>query len=275
MSAVTSQSAPVEAASIGGMLRAWRHARRISQLDLALSADVSQKHLSFVESGRANPSRDMVLRLAESLGIPLREQNALLTVAGFTPHYLERGLDDDAMAPVRHALEITLEHHEPYPAMVVNRNWEMLLANGAMYRLLGRLPGFQVPPPGEPVNTLHIVFDDNALKPYIENWDEVALNMLQRLQREAVATGSPVLEALLAGLREQHALPSGWYDLDWTQPPPPVLPVIFALAGARIRLFSMIATFGTPMDLTTDELRLETFFPMDSETEAFLRANTD
>ncbi len=121
---------------------------------------------------------------------------------------------------------------------------------------------------------MRILFDDNALKPYIENWDEVALHLLQRVQREAAACGSQGSSALLEELQQLGALPSGWYDADWTRPPPPVLPVTFALGPARIRLFSMIATFGTPMDLTTDELRLETFFPMDAATEAFLRSNT-
>jgi len=263
-------------AAFGALLRAWRAARKVSQLELSLTATVSQRHLSFLESGRARPSRQMVLQLAETLEVPLRERNALLTAAGFAPYYCERSLEDAAMKPVRDALEQMLAHHQPYPAVVVDRDYDLVLANPAFDGLIGIA--------GEPAalwraccgdgprNLLRLTFHRDGVRPYIRNFDAVGPMMLARSWREAIARGSRI-SAFLETLRGDPDIPSHWHTPDPTRPPPPVMPLELARGETTLRLFAMIATFGTPYDVTTDELRVETFFPADAASEALLRAH--
>lgn len=257
------------------MLKAWRGARKLSQLELAVEAGVSQRHLSFLESGRSQPSREMVLALAEALDIPLRERNTLLGAGGYAPLYRERDLDTDEMQPVRQALELTLRHHEPYPAIVVNRDWDMLMTNQAAERMFGAFGDQEamwakVDPSGKR-NVLRHTFHPKGMQPHIVNWEEVVTVMLNRLQREAaMEPGNTSLKALLDEICAYPGMPKIGATI-WQAPPPPILPVVVNLNGVVLKTFTMISTFGTPQDITTDELRLETFFPADEATDQVLR----
>lgn len=257
------------------LLRTWRDARKLSQLELALASRISQRHLSFLESGRARPSREMVLQLAEALEVPLRERNALLTAAGFAAMYRETDLAAVAMAPVREALELMLAHHEPNPATVVDRDWNLLMRNAAARRVLG-LAGDEaalwqrVCPDGRH-NVLKLIFHPAGLRPYVVNFDEAAPVLLNRTRREAAACGSVALMKLLDEVLAYPGIPDAWRVPDWQAPPPPVLPLELARDGLRLSLFSTITTFGTPQDITTDELRVESFFPADEASAALLR----
>jgi transcriptional regulator with XRE-family HTH domain len=265
--------------AFGALLRHWRSLRRQSQLELALSTNVSQRHLSFLESGRAQPSRAMVLRLAEALNVPIRERNALLHAAGFSAVFNRTGLSEPAMAPVRDALELMLGHHDPYPALVVDRDWNLLMANGALQRLLG-LAGnpesmFATVCGDGPRNVYRLSFHPAGLRPFIANWDEMAAHLLQRLARETAATGSDTGHALLEELLAYPDIPDQWQGVVMDEPLNPVLPLELTLGGLHLRLFSVIATFGTPQDVTTDELRIESFFPADDATARALRGMAD
>lgn len=257
------------------LLRGWRDARKLSQLELALGSRISQRHLSFLESGRARPSREMVLQLAEALEVPLRERNTLLTAAGFAAIYRQSDLGSPAMAAVRDALRLMLEHHEPNPATVVDRDWNLLMRNDAAQRLLGLAGDAEaiwrrVCPDGVH-NVLRLTFHPEGLRPYIANFDEAAPVLLNRTRREAAACGSASLLKLLDEVLAYPGIPEAWRAPDWQAPPPPVLPLELAKDGLRLRLFSTITTFGTPQDITTDELRVESFFPADAATAERLR----
>lgn len=263
----------------GELLRSWRSARRYSQFELALQTQVSQRHLSFLESGRAQPSRDMVLHLAQALGVPLRERNDLLVAAGFAPVYAERALNDGAMAAIRQALETTLRHHEPYPALVVDRCWNVVLHNAAVDRLIGLL--------GEPAqvwarvdpcggrNLMRLTLHPDGLQPLLVDWPATAAALLMRLQVEAQANpANAALQHLLADLRALPGVPSHLSPVG-TLPSMevPVMTLRLRQGEVTLDLFSMICTFGTALDLTADELRLELLFPGDETTAGFLRAS--
>ncbi len=260
----------------GELLRAWRRNRRFSQLDLALASDVSQRHVSFLESGRAAPSRDMILRLAEGLEVPLRDRNALLTAAGFAAYFRESSLDGEEMAPVRAALEMQLSHHLPYPAIVIDREWNMLMGNHAvplLFSLLGDLEEAWQRVCGDgPRNVVRLTLHPQGLRPHIRNWQEFAPHLIQRTRREALATGSKALQALLDDLKDDPDMPPEWHEPDWSRPLTPVLPMELQLGTARVSMFSMISTFGTPQDITTDELRVESFYPADAATEQLFQS---
>lgn len=269
----TSPSSPTSAA-FGPLLRAWRGQRKRSQLDLALDAGVSQRHLSFIESGRARPSRAMILQLTRALDMPLRERNRLLLAAGFAPHYAERPLAGADMTAVRQALELMLRHAEPYPAMVVDRQWNLVQANAATQRFLA-LRGdpehiwHRVDPSGKR-NTLRLSFHPDGMQPVLRNLEQVATLTLARLQREVAA--DPANAALRELYDELTALPGispRWRGQPGDAVPPPVLPLDLALGDDTLRLFSMISTFGTALDVTTEELRVESFFPADEFTANF------
>lgn len=269
-------TAPGPASLFGQMLKTWRGARKMSQLDLALQAGASQRHLSFLESGRARPSRDMVLALADSLDVPLRERNALLGAAGFAALYRERPLDGPEMTAVRQALELTLRHHEPYPALVVDREWNVLMQNDAATTLLGVLGDPEVlwtTTCGDgPRNMMRAIFHPDGMRRFVVNWELVGATLLNRLRRESAATaGNASLERLIAELVAYPGIPAHWRQPDWQQPLPPLLPVVLGHGGVELSLFTMIALFGTPQDITVDELRLETFFPADEATAHLLR----
>ena len=274
---------PQADASLPALLKAWRQLRRLSQLELALAAGVSQRHLSFVESGRAKPSRELLLDLAETLDLPLRECNLLLHAGGFAPVFEQRSLSDEDMASVRRALELTLLHHEPYPAIVLDRQWNSLLRNRAAERLIGVLGEpdevWQRVDPSGHKNVLRLSCHPQGLRPLVRNWDQVAPHMLERLQREMVA--APMDEALhtlhqdlvaMLGLNKDQAKgrvakPHGSAPAALT----PTVNVELGLGDVTLRVFSLLSTFGTAQDVTTDELRIETFFPADDFTAAFFK----
>ncbi|MGE0486936.1 MAG: helix-turn-helix domain-containing protein [Gammaproteobacteria bacterium] len=258
----------------GHLLRAWRSARRLSQLELALDAAVSQRHLSFLESGRARPSRDMVLALSDALDVPLRERNTLLAAAGFAPCFPQRALADDGMVAVRGALTRMLEHHEPYPAVVIDRAYDLLMANRAFDALVGLFGEtdavWQACCPDGPRNLLRLTFAESGARPFIRNFEVIAPVMIARSLREAAIRGGP-LPAVLQMLRDDPAIPAHWHTPPPDFEPPPVLPLVLGQGEMEVRLFTLIATFGTPADITTDEIRVESFFPADPATEEFLR----
>jgi len=258
------------------LLKSWREMRKCSQLDLALSSRISQRHVSFMESGRARPSRDMVLQLSEALEIPLRERNTLLTAAGFAAMYRETDLSSPTMVPVRDALKLMLEHQEPNPVSVVDREWNVLMINKAMLRvfsLAGDPAVMWTRVCGDgPHNVLRMTFHPDGFRPFIANFDEAAPVLLNRTRREAAASGNQKLLALLDEILAYPGIPDAWKGPDWQAPPPPVLPLELAKGELKLKLFSMITTFGTPQDITTDELRVESFFPADAQTAALLRS---
>jgi transcriptional regulator with XRE-family HTH domain len=254
--------------TVGSLLRGWRDRRRLSQLELALDAGVSTRHLSFVETGRSQPSREMIVRLAEHLDVPLRERNELLLAAGYAPAYPESELDTERMASVRAAVRQVLVGHEPYPALVVDRHWEMLDANAGVAFLLHGVAPEQLAPP---VNALRLSLHPDGLAPRIVNLGEWRAHILVRLGRHATATGDPQLASLLAELRG--------YPCDQEEPavelPGPgeiVVPLRLRHGDGELRLMSVISTFGTALDVTVQELSIETFFPADEATARVLRA---
>ena len=253
------------------LLRTWRQKRRLSQLDLALTSGVSQRHVSFLESGRANPSRSMILNLSETLDVPLRDRNAWLTAAGFAPIFKARPLDDPQMTQVMNAVRMILTNHEPFPAVAVDRAWNIRLANGPfemMTAMLGADVWTRVG--GKQRNLMRLFFHPGGIKPLICNWSAVAPLLWRRAQREAEALGGEDMHAVLAELgpfQEAVTLVAAG-DTALV----PVLPLDIDLGERRISLFAVIATFGTAQDVTADELRIESLFPADAATEALFRA---
>ncbi len=256
-------------APAGLLLQRWRRLRRLSQLDLAHEAGVSPRHVSFLETGRARPSREMIHRLAETLGVPLRERNALLLAAGFAPTYREAGPDLAApeLAPVRAALAAILRQQEPFPAVVMNRRWDILQANDGASRFFGFLLGERAAE-GAP-NVLRLMFDPVGLRPYVVNWGEAAAALIGRVHREAVGGAlDDGTRRLLDETLRQPGVPAAWRSSALEPPPLPVIPVSFAKAGRSFRFFSTVTTLGTPQDVLLQELRLECFFPLDEDTRA-------
>jgi transcriptional regulator with XRE-family HTH domain len=258
--------APSNRTPIGQLLRAWRQRRSLSQLELALEADVSSRHVSFLETGRARPSRDMVLRLAEHLDIPLRERNRLLLAAGYAPLYAERSLEEPEMAPVHQALDRFLRAHEPYPAIVVDRQHNLVSANDALGTLLeGVSPELLEPP----ANALRVALHPLGMAPRVLNLEEWSAHLLHRLRREAALTADPELRRLhdeLAGYPgvclEAPAGEGSAGDI--------MVPLRLQLADRELGFFSTISTFGTPIDITLDELTIEAFYPANAATATYL-----
>jgi transcriptional regulator with XRE-family HTH domain len=253
---------------IGDLLRGWRQRRRRSQLDLALDAEVSQRHLSFVESGRATPSREMVLRLAEQLDVPLRERNALLLAAGFAPAFAERPLDDPAMEGARQTVALILAAHAPHPALAVDRHWQLLAANAPAGALMGGVANRALLTP--PVNVLRLSLHPGGLAPRIVNLAEWRAHVLARLRRQVAASADPALASLLAELAaievaetapiSPHLVPGGI-----------AVPLLLETPAGRLALLSTTTVFGTPVEVTLAELTIEAFYPADAETAARLR----
>jgi transcriptional regulator with XRE-family HTH domain len=246
----------------------WRKRRGLSQLQLSLAAGCSQRHVSFLELGRTNPSREMVLRLSATLEMPLRQSNELLLAAGYAPVWTEADLGAQALAPVRDALGYMLRQQEPYPAVVVDRRWNLLQANQGAVALVEFLVGPVAP--GASVNLADALVAPDVLRPYLTNWADVARFFLRSVQADAAADATTETAALLERLL-------GYPDVRplMTGVPPvvdgPVLPMHFAKGGTRLRLFTTIATLGTPQDITVQELRIESFFPMDEATRDVFR----
>lgn len=265
-----------KALEFGSLLKLWRTSRRLSQLDLALEANVSQRHLSFLESGRAQPSRDMILMLSDSLRVPLRERNELLLSAGSAPMYQERGLDGSDMVAIRNALEMTIRHHEPYPALVLNRHWDVVLQNTAVDRLVGLLGSptnvWQRVDSSGQRNLMRLALHPCGLQTLVRNWHQTAAILLLRLQREVNANPTnSQLRALFSDLCKLPGIPPKWGSTYWDAAAPPIMTLELNWGDSSLKLFSMISTFGTALDVTADELRLELFFPSDEVTTKFFR----
>ncbi|MGE0452478.1 MAG: helix-turn-helix domain-containing protein [Vicinamibacteria bacterium] len=251
------------AAAVGALLRHWRQTRRLSQLELALEADVSSRHLSCVETGRSQPSREMVLRLAEALEIPLRERNALLVAAGYAPRYFETGLAAPEMARVRSAVELILRHQEPYPAFVLDRHWDIRMANLAGPRctrfLLGADP--------TDANMIRLVLHPNGLRPVMPRWEETAGELVRQLHNQiAAAPSDERAKGLLAEVLAYPGVPARWQTREIGAPPTPLLTTVFRKGDVELRFFSTFTTFGNPHDVALEELRIECTYPADEAT---------
>ncbi|MGV8998235.1 MAG: helix-turn-helix domain-containing protein [Parvibaculaceae bacterium] len=252
-------------------LKSWRQKRRLSQLELALASNVSQRHVSFLESGRARPSRAMILQLSETLEVPLRERNDWLTAAGFAPVFRARPLDDPQMSQVMSAVQMMLSNHAPFPAIAIDRAWNIRMANApfeTMLTIFGddlwtRLGGPQR-------NLMRLFFHPEGIRPFVTNWSAVAPLLWHRAQREAETLGGQEMKNVLLDLADYQDADTLWSAEE--APLLPVLPLEITKDGARISLFTVIATFGTAQDVTADELRIESLFPADAETEALFRA---
>ena len=250
------------------LLRWWRAQRGLSQLALAARAGISQRHLSFLELGRAQPSRDMVSQIADALDVPLRQQNTLLVAAGFAPEWRETELGAPEFAAVNGALDYMMAQQEPYPAVVVDRRWNLLRANNGAVRLVEFLVGPLAP--GTRVNLADALVAPGVLKPFLTNWPEVVRYFIHSVEADAAADGTKEAAALLVRLRGYE----GVREAVARAPPPPsapVLPMHFRKGNTSLKLFTTIATLGTPRDITSQELRIESFFPSDIETAEILR----
>lgn len=258
----------MEAMPIGRLLRDWRQRRHLSQLDLACDAEISTRHLSFIETGRASPSRDMVLRLAERLEVPLRARNTLLTAAGFAPIFAERPLADPALASARVAIEHLLEAHEPFPALAVDRHWTLVASNEAARRLMGTVDLTRF---GPAVNALRLSLHPDGLASRIVNFTQWRGHVLARLRRQVDVSGDPVLDALAAELAAYPVPPQAAPDSDDLHYGDVIIPLRLATDGGVLSFLSTTTIFGTPVDVTLSEIALETFFPADAETASALQ----
>ncbi|HEU5267433.1 MAG TPA: helix-turn-helix transcriptional regulator [Jatrophihabitans sp.] len=247
---------------VGRLLRDWRERRRLSQLDLAIQADISTRHLSFVETGRSKPTPEMILRLTEQLEVPLRERNQLLLAGGYAPAYPQHGLEAPELASVRAALRLVLTGHEPYPALVINRWWELLDANAAVAAITeGCAPALLEPP----VNVLRLSLHPDGLAPRIVNLAQWRGHLLEQVRRRAELTGDARLQALH---RELTGYPGG---VDHAPGTDVVVPLRLQHPDGELSFFSIAATVQTAADVTVDELLIESFYPADAETERRLR----
>jgi transcriptional regulator with XRE-family HTH domain len=254
---------------VGDLLREWRQRRRMSQLDLSLEADISTKHLSFLETGRSQPSREMLLLLAEQLDIPLRERNVLLVAAGFAPVFAERRLDDPALQAARKAVDLVLAGHEPYPALAVDRHWTLVAANAAVGRLIGDADPTLLRPP---VNVLRLSLHPMGMAPRIANLAEWRAHLIARLHRQIEASADAILGGLMAEL-SAYPVPSaqprsrgGGEDAYGGV----LVPLRLQTEQGPLSFLSTTTVFGTPLDITLSELALESFFPADPATAEIL-----
>src|SRR3954470_19234315 len=261
----TARAEPGKPAHIGDHLREWRLRRHLSQLDLASDADISARHLSFVETGRAAPSRDMVLRLAERLQVPLRERNVLLVAAGFAPAFPQRSLDDPALKSARSAIDLVLKAHEPNPALAVDRHWNLVSANRMVLPLLEGIPQRLL---GQPFNVLRLSFHPEALASRTVNLGEWCAHLLERLHRQCEATADPELIKLYSELKT-YPVPARAAPLAADNV---AIPFKMRFAGEVLSFISTTMIFGTPVDITLSEIAVETFFPADDRTAERMRA---
>jgi transcriptional regulator with XRE-family HTH domain len=254
--------------SFASMLRWWRRHRALSQLDLAGRAEISQRHLSFMELGRASPSPEMVMRLAAALDVPLRQHNSLLLAAGFAPVWRQTDLAAPELTEIRSALDYMMAQQEPYPAVVVDRHWNLLQSNSGAVRLVEFLVGPLAP--GTPINLADALVASDVLRPHLVNWADVIRYFIRSVEADLAADGTPETAALLERLLAYEGVRSVKV-LATESATGPVLPMHFRKGDTELRLFTTIATLGTPQDVTVQELRIECFFPMDDKTAAVLR----
>ena len=275
MDALASQAGAQYFSDFAAALRYWRAKRGISQLRLSVDSGISQRHLSFLETGRAQPGKDLILKLGLVLDIPLRQRNAMLLAAGFAPAYRERSLADPDLEAVTQALDFMLQQQSPYPALVVDRLWNLVMANepaARMMRFFLGMPAHAPIPRDGSLNVIRLTLDPNGLRPCLVNWEEVCADQLQWVQREAMGDGpgseaAHLLDELMAlpGIAQAVALP----NLDRLALP--FLPVTLRKDGVSLKLFTAITTLGTPHDVTVHELRLESFFPADEASRLWFQ----
>ena len=263
--AAISSSAGSQPAHVGAHLRQWRQRRRLSQLDLAGDAEISARHLSFVETGRAAPSRDMVLRLAERLDVPLRERNVLLVAAGFAPAFPQRALEDPALTQARQAIDLVLKAHEPNPAMAVDRHWNLVSANRMVLPLLDGIPQRLLT---QPLNVLRLSFHPEALASRTVNLGEWCAHLLERLHRQCETTADPELIKLYQELKT-YPIPARAAPILADNV---AIPFKMRFGDDVLSFISTTMIFGTPVDITLSEIAVETFFPADDLTAERLRA---
>jgi transcriptional regulator with XRE-family HTH domain len=269
----------IEPNGVGPLLRRWREARRLSQLELSLEAEVSARHISFLETGRATPSREMILTLANVLDVPLRERNVLLLAAGYAPVYGETSLNDPRMVQVRTVIEIMLKSNEPRSALAHDRYWNVVMANTAFIRfltvMLGREPAGLLPlcvSTTPRVNLLHLLFHPNGLRRFIVNWEASAKALLNEAYRRLAWARDDTLKTLIKDILSYPGVPARWREPELEAPQALILPLELNLDGKIARMFSTVTTVSTPHDVTLQELHVEVFYPADAETEATLQA---
>jgi transcriptional regulator with XRE-family HTH domain len=267
----SSVAAPARTA--GEHIRSWRQRRRLSQLNFALDAEISQKHLSFIESGRSTPSRDMVLRLSEHLSVPLRERNAMLLAAGYAPVFAERSLDDPALGAARAAIDLVLKGHEPFPAIAIDRHWTLVGANASVPAILAMARDESLLQP--PVNVLRLSLSPGGLAPHIINLTEWRSHLLDRLRQQIEVTADAQLEDLMRELQALPAAASGKPKQDQKNYAGVLIPMQLQTPAGVLSFFSTTTVFGTPVDITLSEIALEAFFPADVATAEALRLATN
>jgi transcriptional regulator with XRE-family HTH domain len=273
--ATASAALPPQPDMFGPMLRTWRRRRGASQLALALQSGVSQRHVSFLESGRARPSREMVVQLTTALDVPLRQRNAMLLAAGFAPAYRETNFAAPELMPVRKAIDHMLRQQEPYPAVVIDRLWNLIQANEAanaftVFLFEGPPPA---PPPGKPPNILQWLLDPRALRPKIANWEEVARHLVSTTYAEILADGGePKALAFIEEIMAYPDVPASFRKLRFEDRPQPVLTLDYVVGGKSLSVFTTISTLGTPQDVTLQEVRIECFFPADDRSDALFKS---
>jgi transcriptional regulator with XRE-family HTH domain len=266
---VTSPDPKVPPSELGDLLRYWRGVRGVSQLDLSLEASVSQRQISFIESGRSVPGRHTILSLAQTLDVPLRERNALLLAAGYAPVYSEAAWNAQEMHSVIRALERVVRQHEPFPAMVLDRQWNVLMTNDAAPRFFNHF--IDMASRAGPRNMLHLIFDPQGMRPFVDDWDNVSRSLLQRVYRESVGRViDDNTRRLLDELLAYPDVPRDWraHHAPSATPTMPVIPLGFVSEGVVLRYFSLVTSVGTPQTIAAQELRLECMFPADDATEA-------
>jgi transcriptional regulator with XRE-family HTH domain len=268
----------VEPGGVGPLLRRWRESRHLSQLDLALEAEVSARHISFLETGRAEPSRAMLLTLSNVLDVPLRERNFLLLAAGYAPLYGETSMDDPRMTQVRAAVEIILKSNEPRSAIAHDRHWNVVMANEAFINfltvVLGRKPAGLSPlcvSSAPRLNIMHMLFDPNGMRRIIVNWEAIAKSLLNEAYRRLAWARDETLRNLIAEILSYPGIPARWREPDLEAPHELILPMELNLNGQIARMFSTVTTVATPHDVTLQELHVEVFYPADIETESVLQ----
>lgn len=272
-----SEAVLTEPLDFGSLLKDWRQHRRVSQLGLSMQSGISQRHISFLETGRSRPSRTMVLALADSLDVPLREQNALLQSAGFTPAYSEGPLEGAGTELFQAALQATLNHHEPYPAMVLDGRWNLIMANQGALNFFGQFVDIfaaleAIGSPSE-FQVARLCLRDEGLKPFIDNWEAMIFSFLARARRALLVNPrDPCLPVLIREITGHPDAPPEWRQPDWTSMPDPAQVMKMSRNSVTYRLFTMLAHFGSATNVTLEEMSVETFYPADEATRAHLEA---
>lgn len=266
--------------AFGKVLRRWREIRRISQLELALEASVSAKHISFIETGRSIPSREMIISLSTVLDLPLRERNEMLLSAGYAPVYRETSLNHPQMSHVRQALSLILARQEPFGAIVFDHQWNLIMANKGYLTIISLILGKEskftpyTVMTSPRLNLVKLLFDPNRWRPYIVNWEDVAKAVLRRLHREAFRECDVVAKKLLDSALSYPNVPTKWREHDCEFPQDLIIPLVINIGNQQLRLFSTFTSMGSPQDITLQELHIESFHPADKETEEIVFALT-